>query len=153
MSEKAFVNLNNARVDEQRDTMNRIVEDGVCPFCRDHLAKYHKKPILREGTHWLLTTNQWPYEHTKHHLLAIATEHVEHFCDLPEGALEELGGHFAWATKEFEIPGGGILMRFGPYEKAGSTVRHLHAQLIEPDLDSPGYEPVRAKIGRSSKKD
>ena len=65
--------------------------------------------------------------------------------------MDELGEHFKWGTKEFNIKGGGIVMRFGDSDLAGSTVRHLHAQLIEPDLNSPGYEPVRAKIGISKK--
>jgi ATP adenylyltransferase len=148
MSDK-YVDLRNARVDEQRAVMNKIVQDGVCPFCMEHLAKYHSKPALREGAHWILTENQWPYEHTKRHFLAITKVHLEHIKDLPAGAMEELGEHFSWAAKEFGIEGGGVVMRFGNSDLAGSTVAHLHAQLIEPDIHSPGYEPVRAKIGRS----
>ena len=151
MNDKEFVNLNNARVDEQREVMSQIITDGLCPFCSENLAKYHKKPTLREGACWILTSNQWPYEHTKHHLLAIAKIHVEHIDALPPGAMDELGEHFKWGTKEFNIKGGGIVMRFGDSDLAGSTVRHLHAQLIETDLNSPGYEPVRAKIGISKK--
>ena len=146
---KHFVNLENARVDEQRAVMSQIIKDGVCPFCSEHLTKYHTKPTLREGKFWLLTPNQWPYENTKHHLLAITKTHIEHFKDLPEGALEELREHFVWATKKFNIKGGGIAIRFGDSDLAGSTVRHLHAQLVEPDLESPDYKPVRIKIGRS----
>jgi ATP adenylyltransferase len=147
---KEFVDLNNARVEEQRAVMEQIIKDGVCPFCPENLARYHKPPILREGAHWVLTTNQWPYKHTKHHLLAIAKTHVEHLAALPAGSMEELGEHFAWAVTKFDIKGGGMIMRFGDSDLAGSTVvQHLHAQLIEPDLNSPGYEPVRAKIGKS----
>jgi diadenosine tetraphosphate (Ap4A) HIT family hydrolase len=144
-----FVDLDNARVDDQRHVMENIIADDVCPFCTENLAKYHKRPIVREGMFWLLTTNQWPYKHTKHHFLAIAKEHVERIQDLPAGALQELGEHFAWAIETNNIGGGGFFMRFGNPDLAGSTVRHLHAQLVEPDLEDPEYEPVRAKIGKS----
>ncbi|MDB5188178.1 MAG: Histidine triad domain protein [Candidatus Kaiserbacteria bacterium] len=150
-NEKAFVNLDNARLDEQRAVMNIIVEDGVCPFCPEYLARYHKKPILREGEFWILTDNQWPYEHTKNHLLAITKNHVEAIDELSPEAYAELMEHFRWAIKERNITGGGIAMRFGEPEKSGGTVRHLHAQLIEPDIESPDYEPVRVKIGKSKK--
>jgi ATP adenylyltransferase len=151
MSKIEFVNLNNARIDEQRKVMQQIISDDVCPFCMENLSAYHKKPILRDGTYWILTDNQWPYEHTKNHLLAIAKDHVEHFWELPHDAYSELMEQLAWAVKERKIDGGGIVMRFGDPHKSGGTVRHLHAQLVEPDLDSSGYEPVRIKIGESKK--
>lgn len=151
MEQKTYVNLQNARVEEQRQVMEQIVQDQVCPFCPDSLSKYHKRPILREGIYWVLTENQWPYEHTKQHLLAITKEHIEDLDELSPEAFAELMEHFKWAITDREIPGGGISMRFGDPEKSGGTVRHLHAQLVEPDLNDPAYEPVRIKIGQSLK--
>jgi len=149
MDEKReFVELKNARVDEQRAVMEQIIEDGVCPFCPENLRRYHTQPVLREGAYWILTFNQWPYEHTKHHLLAIAKKHIEHLNDLPEDAGAELIEHFKWAAQEYEMHGGGIAMRFGAPHLSGGTVLHLHAQLIHPDTDAPDYEPTRIKIGK-----
>jgi ATP adenylyltransferase len=146
-----FVNVDHARLEEQRIVMNTIVADGVCPFCPEYLARYHKLPILREGEFWILTDNQWPYEHTKNHLLAITKKHIENISDLPAEAYAELMEHFQWAIKERNISGGGVSMRFGDSDKSGGTVKHLHAQLVEPDIDAPDYEPVRIKIGKSKK--
>lgn len=147
-----YVYVPNSRGDEQRDVMEKIVRDKVCPFCMEHLAKYHKKPILRESEHWILTENQWPYEHTRRHLLAITKTHVESMDELPAGAGEELFDLFRWAVRELDIRGGGFSVRFGDHEHSGGSVTHLHAQLVEPNLDDPTYEPVRIKIGKSAPK-
>lgn len=144
---ESFVNLANARNDEQRGVMEHIAAEGDCPFCPDHLAKYHHKPILRTGDNWLLTENQWPYDNTRTHLLAIATYHAESLEDLHEGAFEELGDHFRWATREYAIKAGGLAMRFGSdIGSNGATVRHLHSHLIEPDPNRPEDAKVRFKI-------
>lgn len=142
-----FVNIANARNDEQRDVMEKIAEHGDCPFCPENLERYHRNPIVRRGEHWLLTENQWPYDHTRIHMLAIAAYHAEALEDLQEGAFEELGDHFRWASKEHAITAGGIAMRFGSdIASNGATVRHLHAHLIQPDPDKPADVKVRFKI-------
>lgn len=142
----SFVNLGNARTDEQRGVMETIEERGECPFCPDNLAKYHQQPILRRGDHWLLTNNQWPYKFTDRHLLAIAAYHAESITDLREGAFGELQEHITWAVLTYEIAAGGLAMRFGDVNKNGATVRHLHAHLIVPAADKPPEEKVRFKI-------
>lgn len=145
--EKKFVDLNSARVDDQRNVMQQIVQDGVCPFCMENFTRYHKKPILREGEHWILTENQWPYDHTKYHFLAVAKKHIETIESIPLGAMEELREHLQWAIKENSVPGGSFFMRFGDIKYTGSSVAHLHAQLLMGDVDAPGHESVRVKLG------
>lgn len=142
-----YVNLNNAREDSQRRVMQTIIDNAECPFCSENLAKYHTQPILRAGSHWTLTYNQWPYDHTELHLLAIANYHAEHLGDLKEGSFAELQGHFAWAEKKFAIDSGGIAMRFGAISRSGATVRHLHAHLIVPAKNRGTDDKVRFKIG------
>lgn len=142
-----FVNLDNARNDHQREVMNDIANNQECPFCPDALHKYHKEPILRQGEHWLLTPNQWPYDNTRVHLLAIAAYHAERINDLKPGSLEELQTHFAWAEDEFKIAAGGLAMRFGDTSGNGATVRHLHSHLIVPEDGLTREQKVRFKIG------
>ena len=144
---KEFVDLSNARLDEQRKVMEKIVADGKCPFCAENLFSYHKKPILKETPLWILTENQWPYNNTKLQLLAIYKPHAERLSELPDQAGAELLELFKWAEKEYGLPGGGFAMRFGDTKHSGGTVRHLHAQFIQPDLEKQGYEAVRFKIG------
>ena len=47
-----FVNLDNTAhrpTDTYGNVISQIQKDGVCPFCPESLAKYHKNPILKEG--------------------------------------------------------------------------------------------------------
>jgi len=144
---ESFVNLDNARRDDQREVMEAIVENAECPFCEDNLHKYHKAPILRQGEHWTFTHNQWPYEHTAHQFLAISRPHFETLAELPAGSFDELLGHFQWAEEEFKIAFGGLAMRFGDIRQTGATVNHLHAHMIVPEPDLPSADKVRFKIG------
>jgi diadenosine tetraphosphate (Ap4A) HIT family hydrolase len=141
-----FVNLDNARYDEQRQVMQDIEKNKECPFCADNLAKYHKKEIIKKGKFWVLTYNQWPYKYTDIHLLAIATYHAEKLSDLKMGAFDELQKMAIWAENRFKIQTGGIAMRFGDVSDNGATVDHLHVHLIIPSKDKPADEKVRFKI-------
>lgn len=143
-----LVDLNNARLDEQRAVMQEIIAADHCPFCRENLAKYHKPPILREGEYWLVTTNQWPYAHTRLHLLFILQEHATDLTELPAAAGTELLEHAQWAAREYAISGGGLVMRFGDTAHSAGTVAHLHAQLVVPQLSDDDFEPVRITIGK-----
>jgi len=151
-SRKKFVDLDNARVLEQKRVMEDIIDADHCPFCLENLKKYHKKPILKEGKYWLLTENQWPYANTKVHLLAIYKKHIENLADLDPKAGEELLEFFKWAEKKYQVPGGGFVMRFGDTDYSAGTVAHLHAQFLVPDIHHPTYmeKPVRVKIGKTS---
>lgn len=140
------VHLSHARLPEQLEVMTGIIADGVCPFCIDSLAKYHKPPILYRGEHWLLTPNQWPYDYTRLHLLAITAYHAVRLADLRPGALDELQGVLQTAESEYDIQAGGIAMRFGDMSRTGATVSHMHAHLIVPDPDKPPDAKVRFKI-------
>jgi diadenosine tetraphosphate (Ap4A) HIT family hydrolase len=136
IQENRFINMNVIRRDDQRQTMETIREAGHCPFCRENLDKYHKNPILKEGKFWLLTDNQWPYEKVKHQILAIYKTHVEHLKDVDPEAGRELFEMFAEETRKRNISGGGLAMRFGSsvHGNYGSSVLHIHAHLVEPDL-------------------
>ena len=127
--------------------MSKITQDKCCPFCPENLTLYHKKPILKKGTYWILTTNQWPYENSKVHLLAIYTTHAETLTEMNPEAGKELVELFQWAEREYSVPGGAFALRFGETIHSAGTVRHLHAQFIQPDRESPNYKPVRFKIG------
>ncbi len=146
------IELSTVRHEKQRKVMEQIKEDGVCPFCMENLSKYHKNPILIEGDYWLITDNQWPYEKVKHQVLAIHKEHIEHIKDLKPKAGAELFKLFGQVAKERNIPGGGVAIRFGSnpeHGNYGSSVKHLHAHLIEPDLEAlKETEAFRFKFGQ-----
>ena len=150
---KPQVDLDNAREADQLEVMKQILSEGDCPFCLENLRKYHKKPIIKETKHWLLTYNQWPYRHTKLHLLAIYKDHAERLADLEVEAGAELLELMQWAEREFKVPGGGWCMRFGDTDYSAGSVVHLHAQFLVPDIDAPDYndKPVKVKIGKTKR--
>ncbi|HOA11993.1 HIT family protein [Candidatus Woesebacteria bacterium] len=156
MTKKAknqFINLANARETEQKSVMKDIADAKHCPFCRENLCKYHQQPILKEGQFWLVTTNQWPYRHTKHHFLLIYKVHAVSLSDLSPAAGQELFELIAEIEQSYAIKGGGLAMRFGDTDYSAGTISHLHVQLIEPDIESPNFVPVRIKIGRNLTED
>lgn len=161
MSDKAkkpennFIHVDQSRTDIQRKVMEKIADDSVCPFCIEHFKKYHKLPILKEGKFWLLTNNQWPYENVKHQFLAVYKTHIEHLSEMDPEAGKELIELFQWAAKKNNIPGGAVAIRFGSNPKLGNygnSVLHIHAHLIEPDLENPAQETIRFKIGQPKRK-
>jgi diadenosine tetraphosphate (Ap4A) HIT family hydrolase len=133
----AYVNLNNARYEDQKKVMEEIAKNDHCPFCMENLAKYHKNPIIKEGKFWLLTENQWPYKKVKQQLLAIYKTHIEHITEMDPAAGAELIEIFKDEAAKRKIVGGGIAIRFGTNPELGdygSTVAHIHAHMFEPDL-------------------
>lgn len=146
-----FIDVNNSRFADQQAVMENILEAGHCPFCAENLAKYHKADIIKHGQYWLLTPNQWPYTNTKHHFLLIHTQHVESLRDITPEASAELFALTNWAIEEYQLEGGALALRFGDTRYSAATVKHLHAQLITPDIFNPDFETnrVRLTIGKA----
>ena len=148
-----FVDFDNARYEDQALVMAESEAAGVCPFCPESLGKYHHSPIEWEGSHWVVTKNGWPYVNTRVHLLAILKEHQESVDQLSDAAAAELFTALKWEIKEYQIPGGGLVVRFGDTNYSAGSVNHLHAHIIQPDITAPGYadQPVKVKIGKYKK--
>jgi len=151
MTDNRFISMRAVRREDQRKVMEKIKEQGHCPFCIENLEKYHKSPIIKEGKFWFLTENQWPYEKIKHQFLAIYKTHVEHISELPPEAGAELFTLVGEEAKKRNMSGGGVAIRFGSSEHGnyGSSVLHIHAHLIEPDLEALGEtEAWKFKFGQ-----
>lgn len=136
-----FINIDNSRRSDQKRVMEKIATEKHCPFCPENIAKYHKKPIIKEGRYWILTDNQWPYEKVNNQLLAIHKTHIEHISEMDPESGAELVELFKDESKKRNISGGGIVIRFGSnpeHGTYGNSVLHLHAHLIEPNLDTLG---------------
>lgn len=123
--------------------MEKTEREQLCPFCAPALMRHHALPIMRRGTHWLVTPNKFPYKGTRSHLLFISKKHIEHLTQVSGPAWRELGTLLAWAAKREKIDGGSVFMRFGDTDRTGATIRHLHAHLL---TGGPG-----AKKGKRSK--
>lgn len=145
-----LVDIDNTRNDEQRGVMEQIIAAGHCPFCLENLRQYHRQPILKETKHWILTPNQWPYDFTQLHLMAILKTHREELYQLTAEMGAELFELLGWAQREYDVPGGGFAMRFGDTNYSAGTVKHIHVQFIVPDINAADFQPVRFKIGKEA---
>ena len=146
-----FLNLRNARTPEQQELMERIAVDGVCPFCVEHFKKYHPRPVLKETDYWFFTENISPYIGTRHHFLFVyKPRHITTPDELEPEALVDLFAVLDWARNEFGINGGTFAMRFGTAKKYANSVMHLHAHLIEPDVDDPTHTGVKFPVSKPS---
>lgn len=145
---KAGLDHAEARTEEQKALMERIEADGVCPFCKEHFTKYHPKPILKETENWYLTTNMSPYEGTVHHFLFVyKPEHIQSPADMAPAAATELFALVHDVITEHDLRGGAFFMRFGQGGYSGSSVEHLHAQLIVGEQKTDTTESLKVKLG------
>ncbi|MBI3630831.1 MAG: HIT domain-containing protein [Candidatus Sungbacteria bacterium] len=113
-----------------KNIIEKIGQDGVCPFCPAYLKRYHKKPIIKTGRYWILTDNMYPYKGAAHHLLLIHKKHIEHFSEITPGAWQELQRLVNFAVKRRAVKGAAFVMRFGDTSYTGASVSHLHANII-----------------------
>lgn len=147
-SKKPLMTFKNARTDEQIEIMEKAQKDGVCPFCRTNVERYHTKPIHKEDEYWLLTENMSPYKGSKHHFLLIySREHVESIEEVSPEAFGELHRWISFLKEQYQLKGGSFLIRTGDSKYNGGSVNHLHAHFIVGDGDNPEHEPVRVKVG------
>jgi diadenosine tetraphosphate (Ap4A) HIT family hydrolase len=145
-----FVNFDNTThrpTGTYANVIEQIKKDGVCPFCPESVAKYHKNPILKEGKFWVLTHNMYPYEGTKFHELLIHKTHITSFSEISKEAWDELNDFIKDFTGENKIPGATFFMRFGDTRYTGASVSHLHANLVSPDGENKERKPIIARIG------
>ncbi len=126
--------IQHSRTDAQREHMERTVGEGTCPFC---VLDPDLNQVIAERKHWRMWPNPFPYKHHAHHLVLAAKKHIVHPQELPREAWMELGDHLLWATTQFDIPGGGLVMRFGDLAYNAGTLQHLHAHIQVPDLTGP----------------
>lgn len=128
------VNKRFARKGEYQKVIETIDKQGKCPFCKDNF-KYHKKPILKRESGWLLTKDSWPYKNTETHFIIIGEKHKEEFSELTKKDFATVANLAEWAIKKFKIPGGALAMRFGNSDYTGATVSHIHFHVLSPKID------------------
>lgn len=128
--EKTLAEVGNGRTDAQREHMQQVNQTGICPFC---VINPDINKVIKETVHWRIMFNAYPYHHHSHHLVLMPKRHVTDITDLTGGEWAEWGALNAWAIREFNLPGGGLVFRFGSFEKSAATMAHLHSHIQVPD--------------------
>ena len=143
------MNQQNARPGGYDKVIADIAAQNLCPFCPEHLAEFHKKP-MQHRNHWIVTDNQYPYVPSKHHKLIIHTTHIDHISKIVPAAWNELYEIVQSLVREHVVTGGTFLMRFGETKFTGASVTHLHVNLVQSNPDDPSYDVaigLRTRIG------
>ena len=150
MKTSRHVDVRNAQTrarGEYAEALAKIAEEGVCPFCEEHLSTRHGKPILFGNAHWTVTENAWPYDGARHQFLIIFRQHIESAEKLPAGAWESLGSAYRQLVADYRLEGATLFMRTGMTDFTGASVAHLHAQLVSGGRRGPASELIRALVG------
>lgn len=143
---KSLLNMHHAHCVDQRAKMKKLLEAGHCPFCPEHLEKYHDNPIETWGP-WIVTKNDYPYKGTRLHYLFICRRHITRTEELSPAEWEGLLFLISSFNQKHKVKGGAIVMRFGETDYTGGSVDHLHLHLIVGGKRRPKAEPLSAYIG------
>lgn len=149
--------LNLAHGQRYLSHLEKIIQDGICPFCVDFSDEnksptYHNKPVIMGGKCWAVTENMFPYDGATLHLMLVSREHWRFPSEITDEAKIEYFDLVARIEKEFKIKGGIHFMRFGETEMTGSSVSHLHAQLVVGTKRFEGADPLVLYFGYKQQK-
>lgn len=124
--------IGNSRTDAQRDLMERTVGQGVCPLCE--LDREVNHPFWEEDyQYWRVWASPYPYPyHGFHFVIALRRHEIIYENLMPEEVLEKFEIERR-LIREFNLPGGGLVTRFGDPEYNAGTLTHIHAHVQVPD--------------------
>jgi diadenosine tetraphosphate (Ap4A) HIT family hydrolase len=143
------LNHNNVRGEEQAKRMATAENLSICPFCAEGLIKIHKKPILHEIEGMFITESAFPYKGTSQHYMIIPKAHIKNISELSANNWSAVGALLKWVKDQNNLNTGGLFIRFGDMSRTGSSVAHLHFQIIsgtKSDTDE-GKESLKVKLG------
>jgi diadenosine tetraphosphate (Ap4A) HIT family hydrolase len=126
-------NIDNSRDDAQRQHMENTVGKGLCPFCDGNGFDANKNKVVRSGSYWRAWFNPFPYTGSKTHIVIATHHHVTDLTELSRDAWAEWGDFNRQFIEDYNLPGGGIVMRFGDNKLNGGTLHHVHSHIQVPD--------------------
>lgn len=135
-------NMSAARTNEQLEQMQDLEAAGDCHFCR---LPTRQEPII-DGEHWYVVKNQFPYTHTRLHLLIVPRKHHVTLATLSELEQREYLSLLIEIERRFQLDAYAQFMRVGVMEATGATIAHLHGHVVVGDRDAPDFEPIRVKL-------
>ncbi|HEY8304692.1 MAG TPA: HIT domain-containing protein [Solirubrobacteraceae bacterium] len=133
-----------ARGEEQLRHMERLEHDGVCVFCPEYFAAFHREPVEIAGKHWYVTKNDYPYAGTRAHYLIVSNRHVCSFEDLPDEAGSELWALKRQLEQRLSPRAVATVERSGDMRYNGGSVAHLHVHFVA--LGDTPESTVRFKV-------
>ncbi len=131
-------------------TLRGLIDpEYYCPFCQQERARRSKK-FTAEFCGWGLLQNEFRREDTKQMWLIVPLRHIVDPDEISGYDWTAIGHLFKQCRgrRIGNMPGGGIMLRFGdPHYHAGS-VEHFHVNVIEP-IPGVDFRPPFAKTEES----
>ncbi len=121
-----------------------------CPFCEPLDTNLNR--VISEHGGWRMWHNPFPAPNSRVHLVIAPVRHITHPHDLATDDWHHMTRLISRAVSQedwldLELPGGGVLMRWGnPRWNAGS-IRHIHTNIIVPN----GEGEVRLPLAKNPK--
>lgn len=128
-----YVNVNNTRGVEMRQKWEAIMDDNIDPFDPKYVESYIGGKIIKRGMYWYVFQNDHSYPGTKYQFVIVTNEFKRSFTELTKEEMVEFFAIAETLTMEYQITGGGLIMRFGDTNVSGGSVMHLHGQLLVPE--------------------
>lgn len=111
-------------------------QTGQCIFCKPAFQDDPDYPVLRRENDWYLRERTRTYpspdragNYPTLYLMMVRDTHGE---DLTDEDWISIGRLLNWARENYQIPGGGLCMRFGN-TLGGRTIYHHHFHLVQPN--------------------
>lgn len=135
MSGHKHGDISRTRTQAQEAAYQQTIGKNVCPFCgpTEHMPREIRKRMLLTGKWWRAWDNPFPYPGHERHIILAPIEHWTEPSDLPAGAIQEWMEFNTRLIREFKLPGGGLVMRFGSNEYKGGSITHLHSHIQVPN--------------------
>ncbi len=121
----------------------RDLLEGKCPFCQIDTTV---NKVLFENRSWLVWKNDVaPRSGQKFQLIVPSKRHITAVHEMDYEELVDLKQILDWIQKEFNIPGGVIVIRSGDAQFNAKSVDHLHINYQVPT----GLDRVEVTIAKS----
>lgn len=127
--------LDRTRSAEQRRAYAGTVGQGTCPFCgnTEDMPQEIRERMIVVGRYWRAWHNPFPYGGHAAHIVLAPIQHWTQPSEITADAAQEWMELNTRLIEELNLPGGGLVMRFGDHEYKGGSITHLHSHIQVPD--------------------
>jgi diadenosine tetraphosphate (Ap4A) HIT family hydrolase len=132
------------------DTVAQLLK-GACPFCK---LDREKNQVIFGSSMWIAFKVPVKYraKHLQEHILIIPVRHMTHIRELNAEEWATFFSTINHVDSLVDLPGGGLIMRFGDPALNAGSVRHLHWNVIVPDGTGEYRTPLAKDPAETEKK-
>ena len=134
----AAASVRNSRYADQASEMAGAAKKKTCPFCPPDPMK-NKFLNNDKWKHWWVWKNPYSYDFHKYDIMIVPKVHVPQIAKVSAKAFAELASIYQWLKAELKLESMCTVIRSGPLEMTGGTIRHIHIQVHVADKTGPMF--------------